>query len=116
MGRKWITIHHVQPNGVRQATIGRSQAILNQRGKRHPNQSKLGRRTQSQHGKRPKNMIMKLLKRRRSVIFIIHMIFDREESSKRNWRNESNLTCKNWQHSMNWELFLMNNKIWMAKV
>merc|ERR1712129_59483 len=29
---------------------------------------------------------------------------------------ESNLTCKNWLHSMNWKLFLMNNKIWMVKV
>merc|ERR1712129_596713 len=39
-------------------------------------------------------MIMNLMKRRLFLIFIIHMIFDREESSKRNWRNELNLTCK----------------------
>merc|ERR1719350_832419 len=125
---KLITRHRVQQN-THQATmqwaIGislvirsqRTKRLRNQRGKRRrsqrgrkPNQPKDGRRTQSQHGKRLKSMIMNLTKRRLLVIIIIHMIFDREESSKRNWRNESNLTCKNWK------LFLMNNKIWMAKV
>merc|ERR1712129_542505 len=49
------------------------------------------------------------------LIFITHMIFDREESPKRNWRNESKLTCKNWLHSMHWKLRFLK-KIWMAKV
>jgi len=133
---KLIIRHRVQQNMHRQAMmqrLGRSQAILSQRGKKrrsqrgkkHPNQPnthrqiKHGRRrTQSQHGKRLKSMIMNLTKRRLLVIIIIHTISAREESSKRNWRNESKLTCKNWLHSMhwNWKLFLMNNKIWMAKV
>merc|ERR1719350_2064774 len=132
---KWITRHRVQQN-THQATmewaIGislvirsqRTKRLRNQRGKRrrsqrtrkHPNQPKDGRRTQSQHGTRPKSMIMKLLKRRRSVIFITHMMIANDDlTSQRNWNHESNLTCKNW-HSMTWKLFLMNNKIWMAKV
>merc|ERR1712129_45086 len=113
------------PNGRRQNTmmgkraIGRNPAIKRRQSQQNiiQSQNKLGRnrRIQSQHGKR---MIMNLTKRRLFLIFIIHMIFDREESSKRNWRNELNLTCKNWLHSMrwNWKLFLMNNKIWMEKV
>merc|ERR1719509_658004 len=113
-----ILRHLDQPNGRRQNTMMAKRAIGNpatqrQRSRAHPRKHGRNRRIRSQHGKR---MIMNLTKRRLFLIFIIHMIFDREESSKRNWRNESNLTCKNWLHSMhwNWKLFLMNNKIWMT--
>merc|ERR1712129_364968 len=103
-----VQLHLIQLDDQQAALIWR----LSQQRNQHIRQSKHGRRHKSQHGKRPESMIMKLLKRRRSVIFIILMIFDREESSKLNWRNESNLTCKNWLRSMHWKLFLMNNK-WM---